>query len=82
MMTEKRLQSLCQLSSTVTKDVFDQRYQSFQKGVEAKNLVLHFHGHTFRYEGPVDSDVVDLFGDVGVGVDYETADDAFLQKVG
>lgn len=61
MFTEKKFNQLCQLSSSMTKDEFEQRYKSLQNDVENKNLVLHFHGHTFRYEGPVTANIVDLF---------------------
>jgi methionyl-tRNA formyltransferase len=85
MFTEKKFNSLCQLSSSMTKDAFEQRYHSLQKDVENKNLVLHFHGHTFRYEGPVTADIVDLFAtseDVHNASSPKENDATILQNVG
>lgn len=64
MFTEKKFKALCQLSSSVTKENFERLYHSLQSNVEQRNLVLHFHGHTFRYEGPVTADVIDLFAEI------------------
>ncbi|MBX9977507.1 MAG: hypothetical protein K2X98_04610 [Alphaproteobacteria bacterium] len=51
MCTKARRIALCTLDPHVSKNTFDKVFHAFQEGVESSNLVVHLHGHRFKYDG-------------------------------